>query len=167
MTGSPLFMQDVQLTLKLVSGGTRVEYNCDLTTAEIVSTPGDEVSVSTLCSTGSFSSIGKTTYALHIVALQRWAADGLAAFLWDNDGALADFQYQAHGSATVPTATQPGMSGQVRLVAPSYGGESGQYAELDVTLPCSSKPTKLTAAFPAVELEADAELEDAGELVTA
>jgi len=151
MAGSPLFMQDVQLNLKLTGVGTRVEYNCDLTTAEIIAEPGDEVSVSTLCATGSFSSIGKTTYALHIVALQRWAADGLANFLWDNDGALADFQYQAHGSAIVPSATQPGMSGQVRLIAPTYGGESGQYAELDVTLPCSTKPTKLVAAFPALD----------------
>ena len=166
MAGSPLFMQDVQLTLKLVSGGTRVEYNCDLTTAEIISTPGDEVSVSTLCASGSYSSIGKTTYALHIVALQRWAADGLANFLWDNDGALADFQYQAHGAAVVPTTVVPGMAGQVRLVAPSYGGESGTYAELDVTLPCSSKPTKLTAAFPAVE-EAGAESEEELELAPA
>ena len=154
MAGSPLFMQDVQLNLKLVSGGTRTEYNCDLTTAEILAEPGDEVSVSTLCASGSFSSIGKTTYSLHIVALQRWAADGLANFLWDNDGALADFQYQAHGSAIVPSATQPGMSGQVRLIAPSYGGESGNYAELDVTLPCSTKPTKLVAAFPALDEDA-------------
>jgi hypothetical protein len=38
----------------------------------------------------------------------------------------------------------------VRLVAGSYGGEVDSFAELDVTLPCSSKPTMLTAAFPAV-----------------
>lgn len=159
MTGSPLFMRDVQLNLKLTGAGTRVEYNCDLTTAEIVSTPGEEVSVSTLCASGSFSSVGKTTYALHIVALQRWAADGLANFLWTNDGALADFQYQAHGSAIVPSATVPGMSGQIRLVAGSYGGEVDSFAELDVTLPCSSKPTMISAAFPAVE-EAAAETEE-------
>jgi hypothetical protein len=160
MAGTPLFMRDVTLNLKLVSGGTRVEYNCDLTTAEIVSTPGEEISVSTLCASGSYSSIGKTTYALHIVALQRWAADGLATFLWDNDGSLADFQYQAHGSGTVPAADVPGMSGQVRLVAGSYGGEVDSFAELDVTLPCSSKPTKLVAAFPAAD-EEDAEADAA------
>ena len=157
MTGSPLFMRDVQLNLKLTGAGTRVEYNCDLTTAEIVSTPGEEVSVSTLCASGSFSSVGKTTYALHIVALQRWAADGLANFLWTNDGQLADFQYQAHGSATVPSATVPGMAGQVRLVAGSYGGEVDSFAELDVTLPCSSKPTMISAAFPTVELAEEEE----------
>lgn len=156
MAGTPLFMQDVTLNLKLVGVGTRVEYNCDVSTAEIVATAGDEVEYSTLCPSGSYKSVGKTTYALHIVAVQRWAIDGLATFLWDNDGALADFQYQAHGAGKTPSTTEPGMSGTVRLIAGNYGGEAATFAELDVELPCSSRPTKLVAAFPALdELEAD------------
>jgi hypothetical protein len=161
MAGTPLFMQDVTLNLKLTGGPTRTEYNCDLSTAEIISTAGDEVEYSTLCPTGSYKSVGKTTYTLHIVAVQRWAVDGLATFLWDNDGALADFQYQAHGAGVIPSATAPGMSGQVRLIAGNYGGEVATFAELDVELPCSSKPTKLVAAFPAAD-EAEAEA-DAGD----
>jgi hypothetical protein len=151
MPGSPLFMRDVTLNLRLASDavGARVEYQCDVSTAEIVPSPGDEVTYSTLCAEGSYSSIGKTTYALHVVAAQRWAADGLASFLWDHDGELADFQYQAHGDGTVPTADLPGMTGTVRLVAGNYGGEVDTYAEVDVTLPCQSKPTKIVAAFPA------------------
>ena len=156
MAGTPLFMRDVTLNLKITGGPTRVAYQCDIHTAEIVPTAGDEVSYSTLCATGSYSSVGKTTYALHLVAAQRWAADGLATFLWDHDGELADFQYQAHGEGVVPAADLPGMSGQVRLIAGNYGGEVDTYAELDVTLPCTSKPTKITAAFPTV-LEADEE----------
>jgi hypothetical protein len=156
MAGTPLFMQDVTLNLKLTGGPTRTEYNCDIHTAEIVSKPGDTIEYATLCPTGSYSSIGKTTYSLHIVAVQRWAVDGLAAFLWANDGALADFQYQAHGAGVIPSATQPGMTGTVRLVAPNYGGEVQSFAELDVELPCSTKPIMLSAAFPAVA-EAEAE----------
>lgn len=156
---SPLFMRDVTLNLRLSNPGTgqRTEYNCDIHTAEIVPTAGDEVSYSTLCASGSYSSRGKTTYALHIVAAQRWAIDGLAAFLWDNDGALADFQYQAHGAGVAPSATAPGMAGQVTLVAGNYGGEVDTWAELEVTLPCIAKPTKLTAAFPAADEAAPAE----------
>lgn len=159
MAGTPLYMRDVTLKLKLTAG-TYAEFNCDLHTAEVVPTAGDEVQYSTLCPTGSYSSVGKTTYALHIVAVQRWAADGLATFLWDNDGELADFQYQAHGASTVPGADVPGMAGQVRLIAGNYGGEVDAFAELDVTLPCTTKPTKTVAAFPAV-MAAD-ELEAAG-----
>lgn len=146
---SPLFMRDVTLTLKLLPGGTRVEYNCDVHLAEIVPTPGDEVSYVTLCEDGTHSQIGATTYALHLVAAQDWSADGLARFLWENDGAEAEFQYQAHGSAVAPSTDAPGMAGTVRLVAGNYGGEAEAYAELDVTLPCTVKPTIAVAAFPA------------------
>ena len=149
-------MQDVTLTLTLTGGATPVAYQCDISTAEIVSKPGDVIEYATLCPEGSYSSIGKTTYGLHIVAVQRWAADGLAAFLWDNDGALADFQYQAHGESVDPTADLPGMTGTVRLVAPNYGGAVSTWAELDVELPCQSKPVKAVAAFPAGAV-ADAE----------
>jgi len=157
MPGSPLFMRDVTLTLKLVSGGTAAEYQCDVHTAEVLPEPGDEVTYQTLCAEGTYSSIGKTTYGLHIVAVQRWAVDGLAAFLWNHDGELATFTYQAHGDGTVPSTDQPGMSGEVRLIAGAYGGEADTFAELDVTMPCSTKPTMHTAAFPAA-LEAEGEL---------
>lgn len=156
MAGSPLFMRDVTLTLKLTAG-TRQEFNCDIHTAEIVPTPGDEVTYSTLCPDGSYSNVGKTTYALHLVAVQRWAADGLATFLWNNDGDEAEFQYQAHGDDAAPSADQPGMSGTVRLVAGAYGGEADTWAELDVTLPCIGKPTMHSTAFPAVAGEPVAE----------
>jgi hypothetical protein len=151
--GTPLFMRDVTLNLRLASdsAGARAEYQCDVHTAEIVPSAGDEVTYSTLCAEGSYSSRGKTTYALHLVAAQRWAIDGLATFLWDHDGELADFQYQAHGDGVAPDPDAPGMTGQVTLVAGNYGGEVDTYAELEVTLPCVSKPVKVTAAFPALD----------------
>jgi hypothetical protein len=140
-------MRDVSLTLKLTSG-TRVEFNCDAHTAEIVAEPGDDVSYQTLCPDGSFSEIGRSSYALHIVAAQDWSADGLARFLWENEGALAEFQYQPHGAAIAPSDDAPGMAGTVRLVAPNMGGEAEAYAELDVTMPCTAKPAIVTGAFP-------------------
>lgn len=148
---TPLFMRDVSLTLKLISAGTRMQFNCDAHLAEVISEPGDTVEYQTLCPTGSFSAAGKTTYQLHIVAAQDWSSTGLARFLWENDGARAEFQYQAHGVAAIPpTAALPGMAGIVTLVAPTYGGEADSYAELDVTMPCESKPTLSVAAFPAL-----------------
>lgn len=167
---TPLFMRDVELRLALVTAGvpgTPVEYNCDVHTAEIVPSAGDEVTYQTLCAEGTYSAIGKTTYALHIVAAQRWAADGLAAFLWNNDGAEATFEYQAHGDGVTPTADLPGMSGSVRLVAGNYGGEADTYAELDVTLPCTVKPTMVVAAFPAADESASSSRRSKGEAVAA
>ena len=87
-----------------------------------------------------------------------WPAVG-----WDNDGELLAFQYQAHGTGTIPSADQPGMAGICTAIAPSYGGEVDTYAELDVTMPCDGKPTKIVAAFPATAAseEASAETEAA------
>ena len=146
---SPLFMRDVSLKLRL-GAATAVEFNCDAHLAEVVTSPGDDVTYQTLCPDGSFSNVGRSSYALHIVAAQDWSADGLALFLWDNEGALATFEYQAHGATTVPSADAPGMTGEIRLIAPSYGGEADSYAELDITMPCTTKPTKVVAAFPAM-----------------
>jgi len=150
-------MRDVSLTLKLVAAGTRVEYNCDAHTAEVLSTPGDTVEYVTLCPDGSFASAGKTTYALHIVAAQDWSATGLARFLWEHDGELAEWQYQPHGATVAASTDTPGMSGECRLVAPTMGGEADTYAELDVEMPCTGKPTLAIAAFPAAAA-ADADL---------
>jgi len=150
---TPLFMRDVSLTLKLVTGGTtRAEHNCEAHLAEVVTNPGDDVEYATLCANGSFKSQGSPTFDLHIVAAQDWSSTGLARFLWDNQGQLAEFQYQAHGLAAVPpTASAPGMAGVVTLVGPSYGGERDTYAELDVTMPCQSKPTLAVSAFPTLD----------------
>ena len=146
---TPLFMRDVSLTLKLIAAGTRVEFNCDAHLAEVIAEAGDTVEYQTLCPDGSFSSAGKSTYSLHIVAAQDWSANGLARFLWENDGARAEFQYQPHGAAVVASDDTPGMAGEITLVAPTMGGEADTYAELDVTMPCTGKPTLVTAAFPA------------------
>jgi hypothetical protein len=154
-------MRDAQLTLKLLSGSTRVPFNCDIHLAEVVTNPGDSVEYKTLCTDGSFKSAGASTYDLHIVAAQDWSTDGLARFLWDNEGELAEFQYQAHSETDPPAADTPGMAGVVQLVGPSYGGERDTYAELDVTMPCQTRPTLAIAAFP-VALEAERELAEAG-----
>jgi len=148
-------MRDVTLTLTLV-GGTAESFECDAHLCEVVAEAGDEVTYQTLCAEGSFSEIGRSSYALHVVAAQDWSSTGLARFLWENELALATFAYQAHGDATVvPSDTVPGMTGTIRLVAPNYGGEAETYAELDVTMPCTAKPTIAVAAFPAAAAAAD------------
>lgn len=152
MSGNPLFMRDVSLTLT-IGADPAVEVNCDVHTVEVAVEPGDVVTYQTLCADGSFSQPGRSSYALHITAAQDWGPDGLARVLWEHEGESAEFRYQAHGSdvatTDAPSDAIPGMMGEVRLIAPTYGGEADTFAELDVTLPCSSKPDIITAAFPA------------------
>lgn len=156
MAGNPLFMRDVSLKLT-IGAEPALEVNCDVHTVEVAVEPGDVVTYQTLCPDGSFSQPGRSSYALHVVAAQDWSADGLARVLWEHEGESATFEYQAHGSdvgaGDAPSDATPGMMGTVQLVAPTYGGEADTFAELDVTLPCASKPELATAAFPAASAE--------------
>lgn len=152
MAGNPLFMRDVSLQLT-IGAEPALEVNCDVHTVEVAVEPGDVVTYQTLCADGSFSEPGRSSYALHITAAQDWSATGLARVLWEHEGESATFRYQAHGSdvagADAPSDAAPGMMGELTIVAPTYGGEADTFAELDVTLPCSSKPELIVAAFPA------------------
>jgi hypothetical protein len=135
-------MRDVSLTL----GATPDEFNCQVAAAMLEVTAGDEVTYTTLCSDGTFSEVGRSTYALSLRLGQDWAdSQGLARYLWDNEGTTQSFRLQAHGSSTASAETTPAMTGTVRIVAPSYGGEVDTYAEAEVSLPCTAKPVLETA----------------------
>lgn len=136
----PIFMRNVFLTLK-VGAGTAAEYQCHASTAQVKVTPGDVVTVETLCSDGSFSSVGKSTYALILEGIQDWSATGLSTFLWTNDGAVADFVLNVYGEGVTAADATPAMAGQVTLAAGDYGGAINEYAPYALELPCVAKPT--------------------------
>jgi hypothetical protein len=136
---TPLFMRNVKLTLK-VGVGAEGEYQCMVSTAAVVVTPGYTVTVQTLCSDGTFSSPGKSTYELQLEGPQDWTADGLSRYLWDNEGAIADVTLQPHGEAQAVGTETPAMTGQVTLAAGNFGGEVEAYASFAVTLPFVDRP---------------------------
>jgi hypothetical protein len=148
LAATPLFMRDVLLSLKTATG-TVQEFQCNVSEARIQVTPGDSVTVKTLCAEGSFSSQGKPSYILVLNGVQDWdttaAAEGLAAFLWAHEGEELDFILQAHGETIAPSATTPQMTGKVTAVAVDYGGVIDTYAELSAELPCTIRPTLAVA----------------------
>lgn len=132
-------MKDATIKLKLTAGSF-VEYNMQTQSCEIEVSPGDEVDYPTL--DGNVKrDIGAESYALVITAGQDWSTTGLARFLFDNARATLDFEYQAHGVGVVAGASTPIVTGQVKAVPGSYGGEVGTFAEIEVSLPCLTKPT--------------------------
>ena len=146
---TPLYMKDVLLTLK-IGAGSAYEYQGHVSEARVQVEPGEKTEVRTLCSSiGSvFSEVGKPTYSLILAGVQDWAdatgTKGLARFLFDNEGATATFVLQAHGEAVASSVTKPGMTGDVKLVPGDYGGVIGEYAPLEVELPCTTKPSLKT-----------------------
>jgi len=140
VVATPLFMRDALLTLKIGAAAV-AEYQCHVTEARLQVTAGDTVTVRTLCTDGTFSSPGAASYALILEGIQDWSADGLARYLWDNEGSVADFVLQAHGEAAAVGADTPAMTGQVTLAAGDYGGVIDEYATISLELPCVAKPS--------------------------
>lgn len=136
---SIMFMKDADIKL-VVAGGSLVQYNTQVASAEIEVSPGDEVQYPTLDGNVA-SNVGPPSYALVLRAGQDWSATGLARFLWENEGDLLDFEYQAHGAGVAEATGTPKVTGQCRAVPGNYGGEVGTFAEIEVTLPCAAKPT--------------------------
>src|SRR5262245_57990810 len=136
--GALLFMKDATLKLK-IPAGSLTEFNLETASCHIEVTPGDEQKYPTLDG-GVSSQVGPESYALVIRAAQNYSAAGLARFLWDNNGAILDFDYNAHGKTAVKSTETPAVTGQVRAVPGAYGGEVGTFAEIEVTLPCIAKP---------------------------
>ena len=135
-----LFMKDASVKLKLAGAGSLVEYNTQAASAEIEVSPGDEVTYPTLNGNVA-TNVGPPSYALVLRARQDWSASRLALFLWTNERQLLDFENQAHGKATVESASAPKVVGQCRAIPGNYGGEVGTFAEIEVSLPCAAKPT--------------------------
>jgi hypothetical protein len=155
-------MKDASVRIVVPPGalGTAVEYNCVVNTVEVLSKPGSTVIYQTLCPSGTIQQIAPSTYSIRLKGVQDWAAAGISAFLWTNHGQTARIVIQAHGASAAYAAATPGIDGTVVLLEGTYGGESGKWAEYDVELPCTVRPS-LIVTTPTAELEAEA---DAGEL---
>ena len=133
-----LFMKTALFTLK-VGAGTVKPFQGDAADVHVEVSPGDSVEYPTL--DGSVASnVEPESYALVMRAGQDYTANGLARFLWDNNGAIADVVVNAFGQTAVPGPATPAIKGQVVLTAVSYGGEVGTFAEFEVTLPFVAKP---------------------------
>ena len=146
-----LFIKDASVKFVIPPGaiGTAVEYSCFVKSAELITTPGDLVEYATLCDT--IQQQGPSTYAWHFVGVQDWATGGFSLFLWSNAGQTARCVVNAHGKTSAFAAATPGFDSTVVLVEGSYGGEAATWAEYDIELPCTARPTLLTST-PTAEL---------------
>ena len=149
--------KDITLSLKIGAAASKT-FSCWAKTAMIEAEAGDVIEYPTLSAGCTYKSAGATSYTLHLIGVQDWdaaAASGLAAYLDANDGATAAFWLNAHGPAgTAASVAAPAKAGSCTLIAPSYGGTVGEYAEFDVSLPISGKPSTVTTGTAPAILDA-------------
>jgi len=134
-----LFMKTALFSLK-VGAGTLKTFQGDAADVHVEVSAGDVVEYPTLDGNVA-SNVSPESYALVMRAGQDYTATGLARFMWDNNGLVADVVVNAFGQTAVPGAATPAVKGQVVLNAVQYGGEVGTFAEFEVTLPFVAKPT--------------------------
>lgn len=154
-----LFIKDASVKFVIPPGpfSGATEYNCSVKTAELITTPGDVVEYATLCD--KIQQQGTSTYAIHLVGVQDWATGGLSLFLWTNAGATARVVIQAHGKATAVAAATPAIDATVVLSEGTYGGESQTWAEFDVELACTARPTLATTTPTTLSEEQERSIE--------
>ena len=139
-----LFIKTAKFSLA-VSGGTGpTEFQGDAADVHVEVEAGDVVTYPTLDGNVA-SNTEAETYSLVMRAGQDYSSTGLARFLWDHAGEVADLVLNAFGKTALPTAETPEVTGQVTLIPVTYGGEVSTFAEFEVTLPFLAKPTLAVA----------------------
>jgi hypothetical protein len=145
----PLFTKYALLTLELVDdvAGTIYAFECSTTSAGLVSTGGEVVSLSTLCPDGSFSETASRQWQLSITGVQDVESENsLQLFLIDHEGEKAIATYYPKTNA----AKEPqgrGWTGTVTIALPDNigNGTIGQYATFTAVLPFEGKPQGIDA----------------------
>src|SRR5262245_47318996 len=134
MAAVPQILKVITFTL----GAT--DFSDDLLDAEVVPTPGDTQSVTTLDGT-THQDIGATTWGLRIRAVIDWdtTRPGLAYYLFNNEGDEVACRFRKDTAAI--STSNPEMQFNVKLVPISYGGVGNEYAEAEVVLPINGAIT--------------------------
>lgn len=120
------------------------DFSQDVIDAEVVPTPGDVQTALTLDGV-AHSDIATETWGLRLNCIVDWdtVRPGFASWAYDNRGQTKAFEF---GDTTAAqSTTKPRMTGTVRIVPITYGGNGNEFAEFEVVLPITGTPVPDTA----------------------
>ena len=142
ITTSPFLTNDAEILLSLASGGTPVEYRCQLRRAEVVpSTGASSPEMETYCETHT-GAAAPQTWTVELEGFQALDdAEDLTRFLLTNAG--EDLNYDLAPKGGVASATNPHYTGVCIARATNIGGVANSFAQFTVTLPCTATPTEV------------------------
>jgi hypothetical protein len=134
MAATPQILKVVTFTL----GAS--DFSDDALDVEMVPTPGDVQSVTTLDGV-THQDVSAPTFAIRVRMVVDWdtVRPGLAYYLWNNQGDEVACVF-ADTTAAAST-TKPQLNAQVKLVPVGYGGTGNEFAEQEVLLPITGAVT--------------------------
>ncbi len=149
-TANPFVLQKVGLTLTKVGGaGTEQEFRCQLSRAELVpaaSSGGGGATLDTFCASYSDSGAGSSTWTLELSGFQAWSdVTDFSVISFNDEGEKYNFSLTPIDFEAGASTTNPAFEGEVTMVATPIGGTAKQYAQFSASLPCTAKPTMVTA----------------------
>lgn len=149
ITATPLVLKHTSLTLQKTGDAAVTEYRCQLTQAQLTPSEsggaGGGNTLSTFCADHNDESGATTVWNLEIAGFQSFVdAQDFSLWAFENMGEKANFVLVPGHDSPVISATNPGFQGEVTIKPTVIGGTAKTYATFTVSLPCTSKPDKIT-----------------------
>lgn len=114
-----------------------IAFECQISAWTLNNNTEDGDKIYTLCPTGEDVEDTDPDYSLDLTAFSDWRSDGFSDYLWKHDGETVDFRLDHHPD--IP-AEHVSFSGEVKIKAPSVGGEARANEITEVTLVIVGKP---------------------------
>lgn len=89
----------------------------------------------TLVPDGAITDVDSTVWTLELSGIQDWETGGLALYLNTNNGTLVTVNLAPVNSTGKKTAAI-----SARILPVPFGGDQGNFATFDLTLPCNGQP---------------------------
>lgn len=112
-------------------------FECQVQTWNVANNTEDGEKIYTQCPEGEFREEAEPDYALEFTFLADWRADGISDFLTAHDGETLGFTLDHHPDIV---GEHVRWTGDVKIKAPSAGGEARTTETTEVTLPIVGKP---------------------------
>lgn len=124
--------------LKLITfelGATAFE--CQVASWKMTNNTDDGDKIYTFCPDGEDAEEVDPDYALEMTFFSDWRSGGISDYLWENDGETVTFTLDHHPDIEAENVQ---WTGEVKIKAPSVGGDARETEQTEVTLQCVGKP---------------------------
>lgn len=115
-----------------------VAFECQLSAWTLNNNTEDGDKLYTLCPDGEDTEETDPDYSIDLTFFADWRSEGISDYLWANDGQTVTLTLNHHPD--IP-AEHVRWVGQVKIKAPSVGGEARENEVTETTLQFIGKPT--------------------------